>query len=324
MKMKKMLAMMIVGSLMSIVTGCGDSNDSNDKDVKEIAIVQYMEHGSLDTIRENLIEELKADGYVDGENIIIDYQNSQGDQSNLNSIAGKFKGSRPDVIIAIATPAAQSMAAAITDIPIIFSAVSDPLGAKLVTDMDSPAGNITGTSDILPMGETFEFIKELTPDAKKIGFIYTSSEPNSQSIIAEAKEMAADYGLTYEEKTITTSTELQQAAHALAGDVDIIYTPVDNTIANAIPVLAEVGKTTKVPVYVGADSMVRQGGYASVSVDYARLGEITGDMVIEVLEGKPVSEIPVRGLDEFAKVINKTTAEIVGAPGELEGAEIVE
>ena len=347
MKIRKMLSVLAIGSLLTIMVGCGEKsvndnkevansqeqsetkeaneNDEVDnKDVKKVAIVQYMEHPSLDAIREGMIDELAEDGYVDGENIVIEFENSQGDQSNLNSIAGKFLGDDPDVVIAIATPAAQSMAAAIKDTPIVFSAVSDPLGAKLVTDMEKPTSNITGTSDALPMDQTFELIKELSPDAKTIGFIYTASEANSQSIIAEAKEMAAEYGLECVEKTITTSTELQQAAEVLAGKVDVIYTPVDNVIASSIPVLAEVGKKTKIPVYAGAVEMVEQGAYATVGVDYYKLGEVTGDMVGEVLEGKEVSEIPVDTLDNFMKVINKTTADAIEAPSEFEGATIVE
>ena len=336
MKIKRMLAVMMAGSLMSMMVGCGEeaakteskaTNEvevSENKEPKKIAIVQYMEHPSLDAIREGMIDELAEDGYVDGENIVIEFENSQGDQSNLNSIAGKFLGDDPDLVVAIATPAAQSMAAAIKDTPIVFSAVSDPLGAKLVTDMEKPTSNVTGTSDALPMDQTFELIKELSPDAKTIGFIYTASEANSQSIIAEAKAMAGDYGLECVEKAITTSTELQQAAEVLAGKADVIYTPVDNVIASSIPVLAEVGKKMQIPVYAGAVEMVEQGAYATVGVDYYKLGEVTGDMVGEVLEGKAVSEIPVATLDNFMKVINKTTADTIGAPSEFEGATIVE
>ena len=330
--MKKKMAMLALGMIMSLSVGCGatssqattEGNEQPSSDVKKVAIVQYVEHPSLDTIRESTIKELEAKGFVDGENIIIDYQNAQDDQSNLNSIASKFVGSKADVIVAIATPAAQAMAAATSDIPVIFSAVTDPIGARLVDNLEAPSGNVTGTSDAIPVDEMFELCKELTPDVKTFGFLYTASESNSQSVVNEAKELAPQYGFDYQESTITATNELQQAAEILAQKVDAIYVPIDNKIASAMPVLAEVGKKTGVPVYVGADSMVKEGGYATIGINYEKLGTKTGDMVADVLNGKAISEIPVATLDEFAKFINKTTADAIGAPAEAEGAVVVE
>lgn len=341
--------LMAAGLMMGLVTGCGAASTgesvetaaqtatpevtqeasaaettTSEKTAKKIGIIQYVEHPSLDTIRESTIEALKEQGYVEGENLTIDYQNAQADQSNLNSICSKFVADGVDLIIAIATPAAQAAASSTTDIPVIFSAVTDPVGARLVDDLNAPAGNITGTSDAIPVDQVFELCKELTPDVQTIGFLYTASEDNSVSVINQAKEIVADYGFDYEESTITNTSELQQAATVLAGRVDAIYVPIDNVIASAMPILAEVGADAKVPVYVGADSMVADGGYATVGINYEDLGKQTGDMVAKVLDGTAVTELPVETLNNFYKVINKTTAEAIGAPADAEGATVVE
>lgn len=340
--MKKAMSLLMILGMMGLCVGCGGNvQDGNNNDVstsqsnsentneldgglKKIGIIQYTEHPSLDTIRESTIARLEELGFIDGENVEIQYQSAQGDQSNLNTIASKFIGEDVDVIIAIATQAAQAVASATSDTPIIFSAVTDPIDAKLVDDLDAPSGNVTGTSDAIPIDQVFELCKELTPGVKTIGFLYSSGESNSQSVIEEAKALTGDYGFTYEESTITSTSELQQVAQSLAGKVDAIYTPIDNAIASSMPILAEVGKQYGIPVYVGADSMVADGGYATVGINYEDLGAKTGDMVAEVLEGTSISEIPVETLDQFYKVINKTVADIIGAPVEVEGAIIVE
>lgn len=304
---------------LGLFTGC-----TTKEDTVTVGIVQIVEHTSLDMIRESLVAELEAKGFVEGENIKIDYQNAQGDQSNLNSICKKFVGDQVDVIVAIATPSAQAAAGATSEIPIVFSAVTDPVAAKLVTNLERPEGNVTGTSDAIPVDKMFELCKELTPEVKTFGFLYTASEVNSQSVVEEAKVLAGDYGYDYEEVTITNTSELKQAAYSLAGKVDAIYTPIDNNIAAAMTVLSEVGKDTQTPVYVGADSMVMDGAYGAVGINYEDLGKQTGDMVVEVLNGKPVSEIPVATLSDFQKIINQTTATAIGAPETCEGAIIVE
>lgn len=342
--MKKTFIMgLSLAMMMGLTTGCSSTSkneavpkETNDNtvssltntetkgEVKKIGIVQYVEHPSLDTIRESIIEGLAQSGYVEGENISIVYQNAQADSSNLNSIASQFVGEKVDVIIAIATPAAQAMAAATSDIPIVFSAVTDPVGAKLVDNLEKPSGNVTGTSDAIPVNEVFELCKELSPDVKTFGFLYTASEVNSQSVIEEAKTLAKDYGFEFVESTITNSSELQQAAEILAEKVDAIYTPIDNGIASAMPILSGVGKAAGIPVYVGADSMVADGGYATVGIRYEDLGIKTAEMAAELLVGKRIEELPVTTLDHFYKVINETTAHAIGLPAAAEGAIIVQ
>ena len=304
---------------ISMMTGCS----TNESDIPTIGIVQITEHLSLDTIRESLIEELEVLGYTEGENLLIDYQNAQNEQTNLNTICNKFVGDEVDLIVAIATPSAQAAASATQDIPIIFSAVTDPVMAKIVTHTEAPEGNLTGTSDAIPVDQVFELCNELTPDVETIGFLYTASEVNSVSVIEQAKAIVGEYGLDYEEMTITNTSDLAQAAQSLAEKVDAIYTPIDNTVAEAMPVLVEVGKEMKIPVYVGADSMVIQGGYATVGINYEKLGVQTAQMVDKVLQGTPIQEIPVETLTQYDKVINQSTAKAIGAPAEAEGAIIV-
>lgn len=317
--MKKIITLcmvMLVG--IFALTGC------NKEEVTTIGIVQIVEHPSLDTIRESFIAELESQGYKNGENIKIDYQNAQNDQSNLNAICNKFVGNQVDLIVAIATPSAQAAAAATKDIPIIFSAVTDPVAAGLATDKNKPDTNITGTSDAIPVDQVFELAKSLTPDVKKFGFLYTASEVNSKAVVEEAKKVASDYGYTYEEMTIINTSELSQAASSLVSKVDAIYTPIDNSIASAMPVLAEIGREAGIPVYVGADSMVMDGGYATIGINYQDLGAKTAQMAAEVLKGTAIADLPVATLDNFQKVINKTTAESIGAPSEAPNAIIVE
>ncbi len=280
-------------------------------DVQTIGLVQIVEHPSLNQIREAFTSEMESLGYG-ADKVSIDYQNAQGEQSNLNSICQKFAGDNKDLIVAIATPSALSAAAAAPDIPLIFSAVTDPVGANLVKNPDQPEGKITGTSDAIPVDQVFDLMKKLTPNVKTVGMIYNLGEPNSVSVITQAKAYCDANGIVYTEATVTNSSEVQQAAQSLAGNCDAIYTPIDNTVASAMPVLAQVAKQAKLPVYPGADSMVIDGGFATIGIDYTLLGKQTAAMAAKVLEGTPISEIPVETLTDFSTIINKTTAQELG------------
>lgn len=323
---KKLIALTSITCMIGMgVVGCGNQEvvEGGNQEKVTVGIVQIVEHPSLDTIRESIVSTLEQKGWVDGKNIEIDYQNAQNDQSNLNSICNKFVGDGVDVIVAIATPSAQAAAAATDTIPIVFSAVTDPVGAMLVENMEKPERNITGTSDLIPVDKVFDLCKKLTPEVKKIGFLYTASEVNSQSVIENAKQVAKEKGMTYEEMTITNTSELQQVAQSLATKVDAIYTPIDNSVASAMPVLAEVGRQTETPVYVGADSMVADGGYATVGIKYEDLGARTAEMVDEILKGTKVADIPVATLDHFQTFINETTANAIKKPNKMQDAIIM-
>lgn len=279
--------------------------------VQQIGLLQLVEHPSLNEIRESFTAELEALGY-DASKVSVDYQNAQGEQANLNSISQKFAGDQKDLIVAIATPSALSAAAAAPQIPLVFSAVTDPVAANLLKNPDAPEGIITGTSDAIPVEQVFDLMSRLTPNVKTVGLIYNTGELNSVSVIEQAKAYCDANGLSYVEATVTGTNEVQQAAQSLVGRCEAIYSPIDNTVATAMPLLAQVAKDAKLPVYVGADSMVNDGGLATVGINYTLLGKQTAAMVAKILGGAPVSEVPVETLSDFSTIINRTTAEALG------------
>lgn len=321
--MKKFMSVMMAGMMMATIAGCSNgteqkSGSADSAGKLQIGVVQIMEHTSLDTIRESFLAEMESLDYGE-DKVEFDIQNAQGEQTNLSSICKKFVGDNVDMIVAIATPTAQAAAASTSDIPIVFSAVTDPVEAKLVADPEHPDKNLTGTSDAIPVDEVMQLCQKLTPDVKKIGFMYTTSEINSQVTAEKAIQEAEKMGYETQLMTISEVSELQQAAQSLAQNVDAIYVPIDNTIAQAMKVLAQVGLDYKIPIYTGADSMVQDGGFATVGIEYDKLGQQTAKMAKSILEGTPVSEVPVESLDEFGTFINKSTAEAIGVeiPAEI-------
>lgn len=321
--MKKFMSVMMAGMMMATMAGCSNGTEQKSSSADsagklQIGVVQIMEHTSLDTIRESFLAEMESLGYGE-DKVEFDIQNAQGEQTNLSSICKKFVGDNVDMIVAIATPTAQAAAASTSDIPIVFSAVTDPVEAKLVADPEHPDKNLTGTSDAIPVDEVMQLCQKLTPDVKKIGFMYTTSEINSQVTAEKAIQEAEKMGYETQLMTISEVSELQQAAQSLAQNVDAIYVPIDNTIAQAMKVLAQVGLDYKIPIYTGADSMVQDGGFATVGIEYDKLGQQTAKMAKSILEGTPVSEVPVETLDEFGTFINKSTAEAIGVeiPAEI-------
>lgn len=316
--MKKFMSIALAAMMMASMSGCsgnsnsgGSSSAQQGEDKVHVGVVQIMEHTSLDTIRESFLDEMEALGYGE-DKVEYDIQNAQGEQSNLSTICKKFVGDDVDLIVAIATPSAQTAAASTTDIPIVFSAVTDPVEAKLIQNPQQPEGNVTGTSDAIPVDEVMKLCQKLTPEVKTIGFLYTTSEINAQ--ITAEKAMAEAEKMGYQTKLMTISevSELQQAAQSLAEDVDAIYVPIDNTIAQAMQTLAQVGIDNQIPIYTGADSMVQDGGFATVGIEYTGLGKETAKIAAEVLEGTPVSELPVVTMEEFGTFINPETAKAIG------------
>ena len=223
-------------------------------------------------------------------------------------------GNKVDAIVAIATPAAQGAATAVagTDIPVIFSAVTDPAAAGLVENLEAPEGNITGTSDAIPVEKIFELAAELTPDAESFGLIYNTGEVNSVSVIDETKAYLDAQGISYTEASVASTGDVQTAAQTLLSKCDAIFAPIDNTVASAMGVLADEAIKAGKPVYVAADSMVNDGGLATVGVNYTNLGTQTADMLLKVLTGTPVCEVPVEVLKENAVVVNEETAAAIG------------
>lgn len=318
---KKLTAMVSVILMLTLVlsaAGCGttqqgnSSKTANSSAPKKVGIIQIVEHPSLNTIRESIIQELAAQGYKDGENITIDYENAQNDQSNLKTIAQKFVNNKYDLIIAIATPSAQAVVSETKDIPVIFSAATDPVGSGLVKDMNNPGGNVTGTSDRVSAEKIMELAQRITPNIKTVGALYNTSETNSVSVIDNLKEYAQKNNMTVVNATVTNSSEVQQAVNSLVGKVDAIFSPIDNTIASAMPVVTQTANKAKIPVYVGADSMVKDGGLATYGINYTILGKETADMAVEVLKGKKAGDIPVKTMSDMDIYLNKNTANAIG------------
>ena len=314
MKMKKLLtAVLVLVMAMSLFAGCGNVVDGgNETRTVKVGILQLMEHPSLNTIRESIIEGLADAGYVDGENMVIDYQNGQNDMTIMKTAAQTFVANGCDVIIAIATPAAQAVLSETTEIPIVFAAVTDPVDAGLVDSLEQPGGNVTGTSDEVSAEMIMNLAEEITPGFKTIGALYSSGEDNSASVIAGLKAYADAKGLKVVESAVTNSSEVQQAAQYLADKVDVVYSPIDNTVASAMAVATEVFNSQKIPFYVSADSMVADGGLATYGIDYTVLGKETGAMVAQVLGGEDPAGIPVKKMSDMSVYINQNTADAIG------------
>lgn len=310
-KKSTVLLVVLAMALAGVFTGCGSggSSDSGGEDQVKIGLVQLVEHPSLDTIRENILAQLEEEGYKDGETAVIDYQNAQNEQANLKTICQKFVSDKCDVIIAITTPAAQAAFGETKDIPIIFSAVTDPVEAQLVEDFNAPGGNITGTSDLVAADKIMDLALKITPDVKTIGALYNSSEVNSVSVVDDLKDYAKKNGLKVEEAAVTNSSEIQQAAQSLAGKCDAVFSPIDNTVASAMSVASDVFVKAKVPFYVGADSMVADGGLATYGINYESLGTETAKMAAEVLKGADTATMAVRVMDDMQAYINQKTAD---------------
>lgn len=333
--MKKKLTRMIAGLvallLMFSLTACASPKTEkapSSQAKKKIGIIQVVEHPSLNEIRESIINELAAKGFKDGENITIDYQNAQNDQSNLKAIAQKFVNGKYDLIIAIATPSAQAVVSQTKDIPILFSAVLDPIGAGIISNFEKPSGNVSGTSNAVSAEKVMEVANRITPNIKTIGTIYNPSESNAAWVIKSLKEYTTKNNITLIEAPVTGSSEVQQAANSLVGKVDAIFIPNDNTVATAMLSVSQIAIKAKLPVYVTADSLVRDGGLATNGINYTTLGKETASMAVEVLNGKKIGDIPARTMSTMNIYLNKDTAKAIGVnfPEDLvkQAVEVIE
>jgi len=277
-----------------------------------VAVTAIVEHPALDAARDGIKEALAEAGYKDGENLKFVYESAQGNPGTAAQIARQFVGDAPSVIVPISTPSAQAVVSATRDIPVVFTAVSDPLGAELIKDMEKPGGNVTGLSDMSPVADHVALIKEITPNAKSIGFIYNTAEANSVSTLAALKAEAEKAGLTIVESVATKSAEVQGAARALVGRADVIYVPTDNTIVSAFEAAVGVAEEAKIPLYAGDTDSVNRGALAALGFNYFDVGKQTGEVVVRVLKGEKPGDIPVRVAAGTDLVINKKAAEKMG------------
>lgn len=309
--MKKILALLLVLILgLAALSGCSNKTANQTKKAYKIGIVQPMDHPSLNQIRETIIAELKAQGM--GDKVEIVTKNANGDMNLLPSIMQELVNSNVDMIVPIATPAAQAAKGSTKTVPIVFSAVSNPIEAGLVTSFDATTGNITGVSNSIPIEDIFKLAATVTPNAKTFGFVYNSSEINSTSGIKKAREYCDKNGLKYKEATITGTADVQQAASSLVGQIDAFFTPNDNTVASAMAVYFKVATDAKLPIYAGADSMVKDGALATVGIDYTKLGKQTAAMIIRIVNGQSIKDNHVEQVAEYANMINMGTANRLG------------
>ncbi|MDD6569249.1 MAG: ABC transporter substrate binding protein [Acidaminococcus sp.] len=314
-KSVKWLATLALAAMVVGAAGCGSSTQTGSKDKKsyKVGVIQLVQHPALDAANKGFIDGLKSKGFEEGKNVTFDQQNAQGDQSNLQTIAQRFVSNKDDLVCAIATPAAQTMANATKDIPIVGTAITDYKVAKLVKDSSKPGTNVTGTTDMNPVEAQIDLLVKIMPKAKTVGFIYNSSEVNSQLQIDLAKKAAAARGLATVEATVSSVNDIQQAAQSLMGKVDALYIPTDNVMASALPNLIKITDEAKVPVFCAEAGMLKAGGVATLGIDYYKLGFQTGEMAADILSGKSKpQDMAIQSQKTFTVTLNEEAIKKLG------------
>lgn len=312
--MKKILSAALCTSMFFGLTACGNNTQQQsdaDGEKLKVGIVQLIDNGAFEDMRDGFIQELQDKGYGEDKVEII-YKNAQGDATNLNTICQEMVDSQVDLVATIATPASQAMVAMESDVPIVFISVSNPIGAGLLTTMEQPDKNATGTSNAIPIEDIFALSDDLTLGMQTYGLLYCTNEVNSVTTIENAKNYLDEKGLQYVEQIVTNSSEVQQAAQALVGNVDAIFVPNDSVIQAAMPLVAEVARDAKIPVYGSSAVMVNSGAFATVAITDTEIGMISADMAIAHFEGKEMAEIPALVVPANAIVVNEDTAEALG------------
>lgn len=316
MKNKNLLATIIALTVMVVaalfLTQKEQINSTNSTEKVKIGVLQFVTHDSLDEIYKGIKAGLEEGGYTTTENLSIDFMNAEGDQSQVQTMSKKLVDNGNELLIGIATPAAQGLANATTELPIIMGAVTDPVGANLVTDLKNPGGNITGVSDQTPVADTVSLIKEITPDAKTIGVLYSSNEDNSKIQVAEFKAAAEEAGYTVLEYAVASSNELASTVEVASSKVDALFTPVDNTVASAFSTVVSVANKSKTPIFTSVEDMVEGGGIASVTLSQYDLGVATGKMTAKILDGANPADTPVQIFNEGTVVVNQKVAKELG------------
>lgn len=291
-----------------------------------LGISQIVTHPALDACRQGAIDALKEKGFVEGQNLKIDYQNSEGDAAVASTIAQQFVSEKADVIMAISTPSAQSaVAAAMGKIPVVFSAVTDPVVGGFANADGTNMPGVTGTSDALPIDGMLKLIKQLTPNAVNVGILHTTSEVNSDVQLAKARELAPNYGMTIVDAGITSTNEMGTALDTLLPKVDAVMNLTDNTVVSALALEIEKCNAAKKPLYGSEDSQVKAGALASAGIDYYSLGKKTGEMIAEILNGKAAENVAISTSDQTSVTINSDQVAALGitVPEELKSATTV-
>lgn len=321
--MKKLITALLACALL--LAGCGQG-DQNNKAYK-IGVLQYLTHDALDAALKGFQEGMAELGYVEGENVTYDIQNPQADQSVLSQMAQTLVSNEPDMILAIATPAAQTLQAETDEISIIGTAITDYLETKLVASNEAPGGNITGTSDGCPMDVQIDLLQKLKPNAKTVGILYTSSEENSVIQAKQAEAELTKRGLKVVVKTVSGKNEINDTMESFGDKIDALYIPTDNNIASAMASVDTVAKQNNVLTICGESNMVKNGGAASVGVDYYKLGKQTAIMADKILKGEATTaNMPVETLEDLDIYINsKTLKELnIEVPADLTATDMAE
>ncbi|WP_286883646.1 ABC transporter substrate-binding protein [Aneurinibacillus sp. UBA3580] len=335
MRRVQVIIALLVAMLLALA-GCGQATKtesvqqkaeqaSPEKKVK-VGITQIAEHPALDSIRKGIIDQLAEEGFKDGETMQLEYLNAQNDMNNVATIAQQMVADKKDLIIPITTPSAQAVAQQAKEIPVVFSAVTDPVAAKIVPALDKPAENITGTSDVSPMDKQVQLVKEFIPSLKKLGVIYNTGEVNAEVQVGMIEEAAKALGVTVEKAGVSSSNEVKQRTESIVGKVDAILIPVDNTVVSSFEALLTAAKASKVPVFASDSDTVKRGAVATYGIDYYKLGRQTGVMASRVLKGEKPGSMPVETLKDVQLVMNEAAAKNFGlsVPDELKAnAQVV-
>ncbi|MEG3298771.1 tryptophan ABC transporter substrate-binding protein [Streptococcus suis] len=316
MKNKNLLATIVALTVMVVaalfMTQKEQTSQSASSEKVKIGVLQFVTHDSLDEIYKGIKAGLEEGGYSTTDNLEIDFMNAEADQSQVQTMSKKLVDNGNELLIGIATPAAQGLANATTELPIIMGAVTDPVGANLVTDLKNPGGNITGVSDQTPVADAVSLIKEITPNAKTIGILYSSNEDNSKIQVAEFKAAAEEAGYTVLEYAVASSNEIAATVEVATSKADVLFTPVDNTVASAFSTVVSVANKTKTPIFTSVEDMVEGGGIASVTLSQYDLGVATGKMAAKILDGANPEDTPVQIFNEGTVVVNQKVAKELG------------
>lgn len=311
---RKISALLCAVMLGVSMIGCGSTQSTagqstDSSQMKKIGVVQLVQHDALDSANKGFVYGLKEKGYEDGKNIEIEQQNAQGEQTNAQTICSQFVDAKKDMIFAIATPAAQAAYNATKDIPIVFTAVTDPVSAQIAKEWKSSGTNVTGTSDKVPVDDQIKLLKQLLPDAKTVGVIYNTSETNSVIQVDELKKAAEKQGLNVKEIGVTNVNEINQNLNSAVKDIDVLYTPTDNTVASAYDLVGNTCLGAGVPIIGAEEAVVSKGGLASIGIDYYNLGKEAGYKAAEILSGKKPSDVEITTLSKMSFTINTDVAD---------------
>jgi putative ABC transport system substrate-binding protein len=304
--------MSLLPRLSAVALAMGLAASSVWADTKSVAVTAIVEHPALDAVRDGVQAALKDAGYVAGQNLKWQYQSAQGNTGTAAQIARKFVGDQPDAIVAIATPSAQAVVAATKSVPVVFSAITDPVAAKLVKSWEPSKTNVTGVSDMLALDKQMDLVRQVVPNAKRVGMVYNPGEANSVVVLKQLKELLPKMGMTVVEAAAPRSVDVGSAARSLVGKVDVIYTSTDNNVVSAYEALVKVGQEAKIPLVASDTDSVKRGAVAAYGINYRDLGEQTGRIVVRILKGEKAGDIKPELSTKMELFVNPGAAEKQG------------